>query len=289
MKYNWYSISVYIIHCAPYSANSCVGYCYHSRNSSRCFSIVVFLLQFLERIPAHSWCLRCLLKKLIQREPTESTDCKRWVVHSLHMVLTQSGFAFGHSKRLSWAEWRKPMRTLNCLQCVWGKLSFDLSSFMSDEYPIQRTLGAQTYVQYEQEKSGLYRMALEKVGYILYDEACDAMTTRLYQSLMMMTSRGESREGHLLHRKLNSILSLVRSESTANLDSSATTSTLKMKKGFFERTRVKETHWERWSRVCSIPTARKRWKSVTMLMGRKMPGALAAGTCVDIIHRTALS
>ena len=59
-----------------------------------------------------------------------------------------------------------------------GKLSFDLSSFMAQikEYPIQRTLGAQTYVQYEQE-SDLYdkvdRMELEKVGQIHYDEACD--------------------------------------------------------------------------------------------------------------------
>ena len=51
-----------------------------------------------------------------------------------------------------------------CLSVKCGKLSFDLSSFMAQikEYPIQRTLGAQTY-------ECLYRMALEKVGYILYD------------------------------------------------------------------------------------------------------------------------
>ena len=56
-----------------------------------------------------------------------------------------------------------------------GKHSFDLNSFMAQikEYPIQRTLGAQTYVQYDQEKSGLYRMELDKVGQIHYDEACD--------------------------------------------------------------------------------------------------------------------
>ena len=66
-------------------------------------------------------------------------------------------------------------------------LSFDLDSFFAQikEYPIQCTLGVQTYVQYEQEKSGLYRMALEKVGYIHYDEACDgydneAQKTQLY-------------------------------------------------------------------------------------------------------------
>ena len=56
-----------------------------------------------------------------------------------------------------------------------GKMSFDLTSFLAQikEYPIQRTLGAKTYLQYEQEKSGIYRMALEKVGRILYNEACD--------------------------------------------------------------------------------------------------------------------
>ena len=50
---------------------------------------------------------------------------------------------------------------------------FDVTSFLTqiDEYPIEYTVSAQSYVQYEQEKSGLYKMALEMVGHILYSEA----------------------------------------------------------------------------------------------------------------------
>lgn len=56
-----------------------------------------------------------------------------------------------------------------------SRIEFDAAGFLSqlEEYPIARTIKAQPYVQYEQEKSGLYQMALEKVGYISYDDACD--------------------------------------------------------------------------------------------------------------------
>lgn len=56
-----------------------------------------------------------------------------------------------------------------------SRIKFNTAGFLSqlEEYPIARTIKAQPYVQYEQEKSGLHQMALEKVGYISYDDACD--------------------------------------------------------------------------------------------------------------------
>ena len=75
-----------------------------------------------------------------------------------------------------WAELNK--EETNDLVLVFrneGSESFDVTSFLAqvNEYPIQYAISALSYVQYEQEKSGLYKMALESIGHILYDEACD--------------------------------------------------------------------------------------------------------------------
>ena len=60
--------------------------------------------------------------------------------------------------------------------------SFDVTSFLTqvDEYPIEYTVKVQPYVQYEQEKSGLY---LEMVGHISYSEALDGYSDTAISSV----------------------------------------------------------------------------------------------------------
>ena len=64
--------------------------------------------------------------------------------------------------------------------------SFDLTGFLTQvreyRYQIWYTENAMPYVQYEQEKSGLY-MALEEVGYIPYSEACDGYNDEAISSV----------------------------------------------------------------------------------------------------------
>ena len=63
-----------------------------------------------------------------------------------------------------------------------GVDSFDLTRFLArvDEYPIQYVIDVKPYVQYEQEKSGLY---LEMVGHIPYSEACDGYSDEAIPSV----------------------------------------------------------------------------------------------------------
>ena len=51
---------------------------------------------------------------------------------------------------------------------------FDIAGFLNiiKEYPIQYVKGVQTYLQYEQARSGLLSMALETYGHLSYDDAC---------------------------------------------------------------------------------------------------------------------
>ena len=55
---------------------------------------------------------------------------------------------------------------------------FDATSFLENlkeyQYSIPYTISAKPYLQYEQEKSGVWQMALERVGHIDYDDAFES-------------------------------------------------------------------------------------------------------------------